>query len=112
MGMIYPLSAITVTGELSAWVRTSDEGAQNTRYSCSCCGNIIYGVGSAAPELIKLQPGTLKDTRELSVDAHIWTIRAQQWMLFPERVLKYETQPENLAEVFVAVIAQRENGAD
>ena len=110
MGMVYPISSLSVTGELSRWERTSDEGNVNTRYSCSDCGNIIYGVGSITPDLIKLQPGTLDDTSAVQVDAHIWTRNAQTWVVFPENALKYETQPDNLIEVFEAVIKGRTSG--
>lgn len=107
MGAIYPISAIALKGALSAWERTSDDGNVNTRYSCSSCGNIIYGVSSASPDLIKLQPGTLDDFGDVSVDAHIWTKRAQSWVLFAEDALMYETQPDNLAEVFEAVMLRK-----
>lgn len=107
MGSIYPLSAITVTGALSGWERTSDDGNTNTRYSCSCCGNIIYGVSNASPDLIKLQPGTLDDSSQVQVDAHIWTKSAQPWVIFPEHALQYETQPEHLIEVYEAVVNRK-----
>lgn len=108
MGMIVPISAITVSGTLSKWERISDDGSVNTRYSCSSCGNVIYGVASSASDIIKLQPGTLDETGDVNADAHIWTRNAQKWLLFPSDAIKYETQPENLIEVYEAVVHQRQ----
>jgi hypothetical protein len=112
MGAIYPVSAITVTGDLSTWERTSDEGSTNTRYSCKHCGNIIYGIGSSSPDFIKLQPGTLDDTSHINADAHIWTRSAQAWLVFPENALKYETQPGQLIEIFQAVMERKADARD
>lgn len=107
MGAIYPLAVLSLEGELSAWERTSDGGETNTRYSCCRCGNVIYGVGSATAELIKLQPGTLDDTRDVTPDACIWTRSAQAWVQVPEDALSWETQPDNLFDVYTAVIEKR-----
>lgn len=108
MGSIYALSGLSLTGSLSTWERTSDDGNTNTRYSCSQCGNIIYGISSSSPELIKLQPGTLDETGELHVDAHIWAGRAQPWVQLTDDALQYDTQPEQLIEIFHAVLKRRE----
>ena len=112
MGTIYPLSALSVTGELSAWERRSEDGTANTRYSCARCGNVIYGIGDNAPDLIKLQPGTLEDQGGISVDAHIWVRSAQPWISLPVHTLRYDTQPDQLADVYAAVLAQREATAE
>ncbi|MFK8049925.1 MAG: GFA family protein [Halioglobus sp.] len=108
MGTIFPLSAITVTGQLSSWERTSDAGDSNTRMSCSKCGNIIYGVGSATPEFIKLQTGTLEDTSDIHPDAHIWTKSSQPWVAIPDSAIQHESQPANLLDIFSAVMARRQ----
>ena len=110
MGMIYPLAALALAGQLVEWERTSADGNTNTRYSCSQCGNIIYGIGGSSPDLIKLQPGPLDDTRDLEVDAHIWMKRAQKWVVLPAEALRYETQPDNLVEIYQAVVQRRQGG--
>lgn len=110
MGTIYALSGLSLSGSLSEWRRTSDDGNSNTRYSCSKCGNVIYGVSSNSPDLIKLQPGTLDETGDLLVDAHIWTRSAQRWVQLLPDALRYETQPDQLIEVFHAVLERRTAG--
>ena len=108
MGIVALLGELDLEGPLSTWTRTSDDGNTNTRYSCAECGNIIYGVSSHSPELIKLQPGTLEQTKDLHIDAHIWTRSAQRWLTFNEGSLRYDTQPEELAQVYIDVLQQRE----
>ena len=108
MGAVIPLSAISLSGDLSEWQRISDKGNVNSRYSCNHCGNIVYGVSDNAPELAKLQAGTLADTRNLDVEAHIWVQNKQQWLPLPETALVYQTQPDELTEIYAEVIARRE----
>lgn len=108
LGAIYPAAALQVEGELVAWERTSDDGSTNTRYSCAACGNVIYGIGEATAEFIKLQPGTLDDPSAVAPDAHIWTGSAQGWIKLPGDALAWETQPENLFDVYTAVLERRE----
>ncbi len=107
LGAIYPLSALELHGELRAWKRVSDDGYTNTRYSCASCGNVIYGLGEATAELIKLQPGTLDDTSAVVPDAHIWTASAQPWVQLPADALSYDTQPNDLADIFSTVMERR-----
>ena len=84
MGCIFAISSLSLTGELTEWTRASNDGNVNTRYSCAACGNIVYGVSSYAPELIKLQPGTMDSTQSIGVDAHIWLRSAYSWLAIPE----------------------------
>ena len=107
MGMLVSAAAIALEGKLSGWERISDDGNINTRYSCAACGNIIYGVSSASPEMFKLQPGTLCSTSDVSPDVHIWTDRAQKWLVLPTGVPQYGRQPDDLSEIVAAALAYR-----
>ncbi len=108
MGCIYPLSALSLDGALSTWKRISDDGNSNTRYSCAECGNVIYGVSTIAPEIIKLQPGTLESARAIAVDAHIWLRSACSWLVVPEDALRYDTQPDSLLEIYQHVVERKQ----
>ena len=108
LGAIYPASALQLEGELVPFERRSDDGSSNTRYSCAACGNVIYGVGEATADFIKLQPGTLDDPANVVPDAHIWTGSAQRWIELPDNALTWETQPDNLFDVYTAVLERRD----
>lgn len=100
IGAVYPKVALRCSGELIAFERTSDAGEINTRFSCSKCGNVIYGIGASTPGIVKLQAGTLDVTTDVVPNVHIWAKHAQPWVVLPEGARRYETQPESAAEFF------------
>lgn len=100
IGAVYPKALLRCSGELTAFERTSDAGEINTRFSCSKCGNVIYGIGASTPGIVKLQAGTLDVTTKVVPNVHIWTKHAQSWVVIPESARRFETQPES-AEGFL-----------
>ena len=107
MGMVIFTNSLQVEGELTTWSRTSDEGATNTRYSCADCGNIIYGIADNSADFAKLQAGTLDDTSAVEPEVHIWTRNKQAWLSLPDRVPKFETQPEDLTALLQPALEYR-----
>lgn len=107
VALVVTTEGLEIQGELTAWSRVSDKGETNTRYSCSACGNVIYGSGASSPELAKLQSGTLDDTSGVEPEVHMWTNSAQPWVSFAPNVRKYETQPEELLDLFQAALDYR-----
>jgi hypothetical protein len=107
MGLVIATETLALEGALTPWSRVSEQGITNTRYSCASCGNIMYGIGDTSPELAKLQAGTLEDTSEVEPEVHMWTITKQPWLVLPERVKKFETQPDDGLELFQAAMDYR-----
>jgi len=107
LGLVIATETLELKGALTAWSRVSEQGNTNTRYSCASCGNIIYGVGDSNPELAKLQAGTLEDTSAVEPEVHIWTSRKQPWLILPDRVRQFETQPEDGLALFQAAMDYR-----
>ena len=107
LGMVVLTASLEVEGELTDWSRTSDEGNTNTRYSCAGCGNIIYGIGSSNPDLAKLQPGTLSETRHIAPEVHIWVSKKQAWLNLPSAASQFTTQPDDPTEMLTAALACR-----
>lgn len=107
MGMVIEANALQLEGELTAWERVSTEGNTNTRYSCRDCGNIIYGASSNSPNLLKLQPGTLDNNRDIHPEVHIWVQNSQRRVSLPADVPQYDTQPESQLELLQAVETYR-----
>lgn len=107
MGMVLPVDDFEVKGELSCWERVSDTGQRNPRYSCAVCGNVIYGLGAYTPGFAKLMPGSLRNTRDIQPDVHIWVENAQRWVFIPDDVLQYQKQPEDFGEVLKIVAENR-----
>jgi hypothetical protein len=107
MGLVVATQALKLEGALTSWARESEQGNTNTRYSCASCGNIIYGIGDTIPDLAKLQAGTLEDTSAVEPEVHIWTITKQPWLVLPEFVHKFETQPNDGLALFQAAMDYR-----
>lgn len=107
MGMVVAAAALEMKGELTSWSRVSDEGNTNTRYSCARCGNIMYGIGENAPDLAKLQAGTLEETGTVEPEVHLWTSRKQPWLTLPARVRQFETQPDDPLVLLQAALDYR-----
>lgn len=108
MGLIVPVDALQVNGELTAWSRTSDRGRTNTRYSCAGCGNIIYGVDDSGMNLAKLQAGLLDDTCGVEPEVYLFARSKPSWLTLPDRARPFETQPDDPMALLQAAQAYRE----
>lgn len=110
MGLIVPIDALAVAGELTAWSRRSDKGHTNTRYSCADCGNIIYGIDDSGMNLAKLQAGLLEDTGTLEPEVYLFGRSKPHWLTLPDRARPFETQPENPMDMLQVAQAYRDEG--
>ena len=86
-------------GQPKGWQRINSSGAKVTAWFCGDCGARLYGEREGRPESMTLRAGTLDDTSWLTPTIHFWTRSAQSWVVFPEGVTRYETQPDTLAWV-------------
>ena len=110
MGLIIPADALEVSGELTAWSRTSDKGTTNTRYSCADCGNIIYGIDDSGMNLAKLQAGLLEDTSDVEPEVYLFARSRQPWVALPTKARPFDTQPSDPMDMLQSAQAYREGG--
>lgn len=89
-------------GEMQQWERPAASGNITRCWFCPTCGNRIYHENPAAPDIIRLKPGTLDDTSVLEPQAHIWTCREQPWHERCHDLPRYEKQP-NYADAIQAL---------
>ena len=85
--------SIKFQGRLDTWERSSDSGNINGAKFCPTCGNRIYHVNPQQPDMIKLKPSNLSDTRIIQPTAHVWVSEKQEWYQIPEGVTVYDKQP-------------------
>ena len=88
--------ALDVDGPLTAYDRATDSGSRTNCWFCSVCGTRIYHQSARSPELVTLKGGTLDDPSGLEPVAHLWVSRKQAWLVLPEGVPAFETQPDDL----------------
>jgi hypothetical protein len=84
---------IIFTGKLHEWVRLAESGNTNGAKFCPNCGNRIYHFNPNDPEIIKLKPSTLSDTRLIKPSMHIWVSEKQDWFVLPKGIDIFDKQP-------------------
>ncbi len=82
-----------LSGQLKIYSRKADSGSTVNNYFCPDCGNRIYHQNPDKPELLRIKPGTLLDTSVIDPTIHVWLQSKQQWVVIPDNVEKYQTQP-------------------
>lgn len=80
-------------GEVKTFVSIADAGREKTGAFCPECGSRIYHVIAWRPGMLSIRAGTLDDTSWLEPKVHLWTSRKQPWVVIPDGVETYETQP-------------------
>jgi hypothetical protein len=100
MGIVVPEHAFRlVAGGPKVVQRPADSGRMQTRWHCPQCSSWICGDaqpragwGFADPVRV-VRAGTLDDTSWLQPTVHFWTRSKQRWIVLPESVQVFETQP-------------------
>ncbi|GAA0355058.1 GFA family protein [Bowmanella denitrificans] len=80
-------------GQMQKWQRKADSGNINGAMFCPTCGNRLYHFNPEEPDIIKLKPSNLSDTRLIQPTAHVWVSEKQDWFSLPADVPVYERQP-------------------
>ncbi|MBU2708068.1 GFA family protein [Zooshikella marina] len=85
--------SVSFHGEMKQWERLADSGNKNYAKFCPNCGNRIYHFDPDNPDVIKLKPSTLSDTRIIKPTVHVWVREKQAWYQIPNGVKQFQTQP-------------------
>jgi len=90
-----PKGSLRTEGRALASVETvgEDTGLPTTRRFCSGCGSAIVSDVGATPDLEWLKAGTLDDASWLRPQMHMWSSRAQPWVVLDEDIPAYERNP-------------------
>ncbi len=92
------LDSLTVSGATMSWRRPTDSGSHTNCHFCTRCGSRLYHAGENRPGMVTIKGGSLDDAVDLEPVAHIWTRSKQDWMILPEGVPQWETQPQTPSE--------------
>ena len=84
---------IDIRGETREWRRVAASGNVSVAKLCASCGNHIYHLNPDEPGWIMLKPSTLADTRVIEPTLHVWVGEKQDWVVIPDGVTTYLTQP-------------------
>jgi hypothetical protein len=79
--LIEPPSFTLTRGELRAYVKTAESGAQRELAFCPVCGTNVYGApGDGQPGMMSLRIGPLAQRRELKPVAQVWCRSRLDWL--------------------------------
>lgn len=82
------------SGEVSRFASTAASGRARTGVFCTNCGSRLYHEIEWRPGKVSIRGGTFDDTNWLRPQVHLWTVRKQPWVIIPENVVVFDTQPE------------------
>lgn len=76
----------------------ADSGRAKSRWICPDCGTWLFGdprPGTRYPGMVRVvRGGTLDDTSWLQPTTHYWTRSKQPWVVLPQDVTQFATQPD------------------
>jgi hypothetical protein len=102
-------TALEITkGEATLVTAPAPDGRPRNYRICGRCATRLWGE-SKNRDIFIVRAGTLTDTSWLRPVAHLWTRSAQRWFVFPEDVVRFETQPEDLRELVALWRKSREH---
>ncbi|MFL0356353.1 GFA family protein [Erythrobacter sp. GH1-10] len=92
------LSSLTIDGETASWRRPTDSGSHTICHFCAQCGSRVYHASENRPGMVTIKGGSLDCAVDLEPVAHIWTRSKQHWVVLPDGVPQWETQPQSQSE--------------
>ena len=90
------------------WERTADNGSTVRAAFCAACGTRVFHLPTRNQGIVNVKPGTLDDSGSLEPVAHVWTRSKQSWVVIPEGVLRFETQPPDFTAIHEAWVKKLE----
>lgn len=93
VNVVFPASAVSLTGPLRTWSSTADSGNRMHRQFCERCGTPVTSASEARPHLIILRAGTLDDPEIARPSLTIWTDSAPSWACIHEALPRTPQQP-------------------
>lgn len=93
VNQVFPVDAVTISGELKDFQSTADSGNRMHRKFCPNCGVHLFSMAEVRPHLLIVRAGTLDDQKNIVIDALIWTSSAPGWAALDPKIQQFERQP-------------------
>jgi hypothetical protein len=90
---IFPLEAITLTGERAESRYIAASGNTLTHEFCPTCGTHVLGHSNARPHLRTIRLGLLDEGHGLKPAAAIWLDEAPEWAVIDPALEQWAQQP-------------------
>lgn len=96
MSVAIRFDQVEVEGETAVLETRAFSGARKLAFFCAQCGTRLWHRPSGDSEWATLKVGTLDDASGLSPQGHLWVSKKQPWIVIPEDIPAFETQPEDV----------------
>ena len=93
-GAMFPVSAVTISGEPASYAVTSDAGNTVTRLFCVTCGTPLFGMNTGMPDYMTACVGTLDEPDTVTPEAAIFARTRRHWDLIDPGLPTYDGQPD------------------
>ena len=93
---VFEKTAVSIQGELSAYVAKDDQGASLTRHFCEVCGSSMMITLDRYPNICSMMGGTLNDKSLLRPKFSLWSASGQPWLELPENITLHPDYPDGL----------------
>lgn len=100
---LVPQEVLQVNGPLSTWEATNPSGAQSIQQFCSNCHTRLFNTTTRVPGMVVMRAGTLDQSDQLTLVAHIWVSRKQPWVTIPDGIPTWPKTPT--PEEFAAALS-------
>lgn len=90
---LVPEAALTVTGPVVVYERTTEDRTSTQRV-CATCHSRIYNTNTRRPGIAVVRAGTLDRSEELECRAHIYTATKQAWFAIANGVASWPDVPD------------------
>ncbi len=90
---LVPEAALTVTGSVVVYERTTEDRTSIQRV-CGTCHSRIYNTNTRRSGIAVVRAGTLDRSEELECRAHIYTATKQSWFVIPDGVASWPDVPD------------------
>jgi hypothetical protein len=80
----------SVVGEPALFELTSPSGRISRQRACPICFTRLYNTNSARPGFVVLRAGTLDNSDDLNIAAHIWVKRKMAGIVIPDSIPQWD----------------------
>ncbi len=96
MSVALRFAELEVTGAIATHETWAFSGKRKLALFCPACGTRLWHRHSEDSEWVTLKVGTLDDAAGISPRGHLWVSKKQPWIVIPEDIPAFDTQPEDV----------------
>lgn len=96
MSIPLPFGRLEVVGEVAVFETRGFSGKRKLACFCRQCGTRLWHRSAPDSVWVTLKAGTLDDAAMISPRAHLWVSKKQPWIVIPDGIPIFETQPEDV----------------